>query len=648
MPKPFRQICMSIVTAALITPLLAQSEHDAGRVATMASLSPANNATSKDHPMTIVADLSDASRKLLHAEIEIPVRTGPFTFTAARWIPGNHSPSGPIGDLTGIAVTANGHTIPWRRDDIDMYAFHVQVPAGVTRLHIHDDFLAVGQGIDVAPNLVELEWERLMLYPAGVPVQQIVVQPSVIVSPNWQLGTALTRITSSGNRTTFARTNIGQLEDSPVLAGRYFREIPLTPAIHPQHFLDVAADSPADLEQNLSPHFLAALNKLVLEAGAMYGPPHYDSYHFLLTLSEYAGRHGQEHQQSSNDGCSRDGYANPAQAELNAELLPHEFTHSWNGKYRRPIGLNTPDFATPMKGELLWVYEGMTRYLGDVLAARSGFETNVHYRNSLAFWAAWQDVNPRRIWRNTEDTAIAASVQGGSIAYIDWRGSQDYYAEGELLWLDVDTTIRKLTGNRKSLHDFSLLFLAKGGATGPITVPYDLNEIVSDLNQVAPNDWAAFLRYRITALTPHANLDGIDQAGWHLVYKDEPGLYEQAFFGRFKAIDAYFSLGLLLANDGTVLEVRFFSPAFTARLAPDEKIVSINGRDFSAESLHSALLETRRGSKNSSVPIHMTVRSGDADREVLIDYHDGNKYPALERSPDTPDVLGEILTPMTP
>ena len=647
MPSQLRQIGISIVAAALIAPLYAQSERNDGQVATMASISSSNNMTSSANPMTIIADLSDVSRKLLHAEIEIPVTPGPFTFTAAKWIPGIHSPTGPIGNFTGIVVKGNDRTIPWRRDDIDMYAFHVEVPVGVTRLHIHDDFIAVGN--DIAPNLVELEWERLMLYPAGISVQQIVVQPSVIVPKGWQLGTALTRTKSSGNTTTFAETSIGQLEDSPILAGRYFREISLAPDVKPQHFLDVAADSAADLDQNLSPQVITALNKMVLEAGVMYGPPHYNSYHFLLSLSEYAGRHGQEHQQSSNNGLSHDGFSNPLQADLNASVLPHEFTHSWNGKYRRPVGLNTPDFATPMKGELLWVYEGMTQYLGNVLAVRSGFETKDQYRDALAFWAAWQDINLRRTWRNTEDSAVAAPIQGGSLAYIDLRGSQDYYAEGQLLWLDVDTTIRKLTDNKKSLHDFTLLFLAERGATGPITVSYDFNEIVSDLNQVVPNNWAKFLRDRITELTPHANLDGINRAGWHMVYKDEPGLYEQAFFGRFKAIDAYFSLGLLLGNDGTVLEVRFLSPAFDASLAPDERIISINGNSFSSEALHKTLSEAKRGSNpsDSGAPIHMIVRSGSEDREVLINYHDGEKFPALKRISDAPDVLGEVLTSMT-
>ncbi|WP_187143127.1 M61 family metallopeptidase [Terriglobus albidus] len=596
--------------------------------------------------MTITANLTDAPRKLLHAEIEIPVKPGPFTFTAAKWIPGSHSPTGPIGEFAGIVVTGNGQAIPWRRDDIDLYAFHVVVPNGVTRLHIHDDFLAVSQGIDVAPNLAELEWERLMFYPAGVPVSQIVVVPSVIVPEGWHLGTALIPAKSTGNTTTFAQTTIRHLEDSPILTGRYFKEIPLAPGIAPQHFLDVAADSPQDLDQNLTPAFLAALNKLVPEAWAMYGSHHYDSYHFLLTLSDFAGRHGQEHQESSNNGGSHNAYSDPVQAVSNGELLPHEFTHSWNGKYRRPVGLDTPDFATPMKGELLWVYEGLTRLLGDVLAVRSGFETPEQFREALAYSAASLDQKPGRVWRNVEDSAISAPIQGGNMAYNNWRRSFDYYAEGELLWLHTDMLIRELTNGQKSLHDFCLVFFAKGGNTAPVTVPYNFDELVADLNQVAPYDWANFLREKITSLSPHADLDGITQSGWTLAYSDEASDYEKGEMG--KTIDAYFSLGLLVREDGTIGDVRFFSPAFEAKLSPGEKIITIDGRAFSRSALHKALMERKPESTDvdASKPIFITVQLGNALRDVPIMYHDGERFPRLERTVNMPDLLSDLLAPL--
>jgi predicted metalloprotease with PDZ domain len=359
---------------------------------------------------------------------------------------------------------------------------------------------------------------------------------------------------------------------------------------------------------------------------------HYVSYHFLLTLSDFAGRHGQEHQESSNNGGSRNAYSDPVQAELNGELLPHEFTHSWNGKYRRPVGLDTPDFATPMKGELLWVYEGLTRLLGDVLAVRSGFETAEQFRDALAFSAASLDEKPGRVWRNVEDTAISAPVQGGNMAYNNWRRNYDFYAEGELLWLHADMLIRKLTNGQKSLHDFCLIFLAKGGNTGPITVSYDFDELVSDLNQVVPFDWATFLHERITSLSSHADLDGITQSGWKLIYADEASSYEKANMG--KTVDAYFSLGLLTKDDGTIGEVRFFSPAFDAKLSPGEKIVTINGRAFSPATLQQALTERKSAysSSDAAKPIYMTVQNGSAVRDVSVIYHGGEQFPLLERN----------------
>jgi predicted metalloprotease with PDZ domain len=599
------------------------------------------NITSASNPMTITADLSDAPRKLLHADIDIPVNPGPFTFTAAKWIPGTHRPEGPINNITGLFVTANGQSLPWRRDDVDMYAFHVTVPAGVSRIHIHDDFLAVSNGGGVAPNLAMLEWERVMLYPAATPVAQICVVPSIKLPDGWQLGTALTPTGTSGSTTAFAQTTINQLEDSPVIAGRYFKEIPLAPGATPPHFLDAAGDTADSID--FPPAMLAALNKLVAEANAMYGSYHYNTYHFLLSLSDSAGYQGLEHHQSSDNGVGPEGYSDPTEALFNADLLPHEYTHSWNGKYRRPAGLATPDYATPMKDQLLWVYEGMTQYLGGILSARTGFQTPEQYRESLANTAASLDMKTGRVWRSTEDTAVASSIlRNTSAAYSNWRRGQDYYPEGELIWLDADTLIRKLTNNQKSLHDFCLVFLAKGGNTGPIVVPYDFNEIVADLNSVAPYDWSAFLTQRLTSLAPHADLEGIERSGWRLIYRDAPTAYQRAGLALSHAISAYYSLGINLHADGTISDVRFFSPAYNAKLAPDAKVIAVNGHVFSASALNTAL----KNAKSNSAPIRLLIQVGDEIREVSIDYHDGPRYPTLERIPNTPDVLSEIIAPM--
>jgi predicted metalloprotease with PDZ domain len=517
-------------------------------------------------PIQITADLSDAPRKLFHAEVDLPVTPGPLTLTTPKWIPGHHTPNGAVAEITGVVFTANGQTLAWRRDDVDLYQFHLTIPQGVSTLHAHLDCIVTDR---VSQKLAAMEWEALMLYPANTPVRDIPIQPSVKVPAGWGIGTALTPVSSGaypvpapGAVTQFAATTVEQLQDSPIIAGQYFHEFPLAPEITPKHYIDVVSDLAED--SNLRPAVLASLSNLVREADALYGSHHYHVYHFLLTLSDVAGGGGLEHGQSSDNGVGEKGFADGAHELREADLLPHEFTHSWNGKYRRPAGLYQPDFATPQQGALLWVYEGMTQYLGSVLAARAGFETQAQYRDRLAETAAILDYTPGREWRSTEDTAIAASVVRSYTPWMNWRRGQDYYQEGLLLWLDADTLIRKLTQNQKSLNDFEKIFLGKGGNTGPLIVTYDFNELVQDLNAVAPYDWATFLHDRIDKINPHADLAGIEQGGYRLVYKDKPSATQHTMAGmpggRRAGAGCWFSIGLSVGGDGSISDVRWNGP----------------------------------------------------------------------------------------
>jgi predicted metalloprotease with PDZ domain len=472
-------------------------------------------------------------------------------------------------------------------------------------------------------------------------VAQIPIAASLTVPQDWKLGTALTVASKQGLETSFAPVSVAQLVDSPVITGRYFREIPIAPEITPKHYLDVAGDAAEDVD--LKPEYLAALNQLVRETGPLFASRHYETYHFLLSLSDVIREEGLEHHQSSDNGIEEKGVSDPKLAVLNAELLPHEFTHSWNGKYRRPIGLATPDYATPQKGDLLWVYEGMTQYWGDVLAARSAFWTPESYREALAWSAARLEVKPGRTWRNLEDTAIAGqTLRGNHLSWSNWRRGQDYYQEGELLWLDADTTIRQLTHDKKSLNDFCLKFLAVGGNTPPKVVPYDFEEIVADLNSVAPYDWRSFLTERLDSHAAHAPLGGIEHGGYKLVYATEPTDYEKAFLSETKLTDAWFSAGLLVRPDGTIGDVRMGSPAFQAGLGPGTKLVAINGHGYTEDVLKQAI----RAAKGTTGPIELIVSNDNEFRTVRLDYHDGEKYPRLERVQGTPDLLDEILRPL--
>jgi predicted metalloprotease with PDZ domain len=602
----------------------------------------------------ITADLSDAPRKLYHAEVDIPVQPGPVSLTTPKWIPGNHRPTGPVDEITGVVFTANGKVLPWRRDDEDLYEFHVTVPAGVTTLHAHLDCIVTAR---ISQKLAVLEWEKLLLYPSHIPVKDIPIQPTVIVPKGWGIGTALTPTSGgdtnftggplpNGTPTHFAATTVEQLEDSPVITGEYFHEFALAPEITPKHFIDVVADSPEDSQ--LRPALLVELNNLVRETGAAYNSRHYNVYHFLLTLSDVAGGEGLEHGQSSDNGVGEKDFSDAAHQLAESDLLSHEFTHSWNGKYRRPFNLYQTDFAKMQEGSLLWVYEGMTQYLGNVLAARSGLKSQEQYRDVLAASAANLDYKPGREWRSTEDTATAASIlRGGNPAWANWKRGQDYYQEGELFWLDADTTIRKLTDNKKSLTDFLHIFLAKGGNTGPLIVPYNRDELIADLNQVVKYDWATFMHDRIDAINPHADLAGIEQGGYKLVFTDKPTRSARTMASaggrRGGGIDVWYSIGIRAMGDGTVSDVRWNGPADKSKLFPGQKIIAVNGNVFSGDALRTAIKEA----KGKSEPIHLILQGDTFVTTADLDYHDGERFPSLVRVDGIPDYLDDITKPLT-
>jgi len=606
-------------------------------------------------PIRITADLTEAPRKLYHAEIDLPVHAGENSFTTPEWIPGNHRPTGPAEDITGVVFSVDGKPLQWRRDDVDLYEFHVEVPKGVSTIHAHLDCIVLARASD---KLAVLEWEKLLLYPSHTPVKEIPVQPSVTVPKGWGIGTALTPVqpfdanTKPGGTVQYQPTTVEQLQDSPVIAGEYFHEFALAPEIKPAHFIDVVSDRPDD--SNLRPEILRSLNNLVREADKAYASHHYNHYNFLLTLSDVAGGEGLEHGQSSDNGTEELGFANGKHLLGNAELLSHEFTHSWNGKYRRPDKLYQTDFSKPEVGELLWVYEGMTQYMGNVLAARDGMWTPQQYRDMLALSASQLDYKSGRIWRSTDDTAIAASIlRGGSPVWSNWKRGQDYYQEGELLWLDADTLIRQLTNDQKSLTDFFHIFLGKGGNTGPLIVTYNREELIRDLNEVVKYDWADFFHKRVDLINPHADLDGITRGGYKLVYQDRPSASEITLLTgggrRGGGPDLWYSLGMRIAKDGTITDVRWGGPADKAKLAPGQRLIAVEGRALPADGDDQILLfhEVLTAAKSSTQPMHLIVGSESYVSLVDLDYHDGERYPVLVRDGSGKDYMDEIITPLT-
>jgi predicted metalloprotease with PDZ domain len=603
-------------------------------------------ANAQHTPIQIHADLTDAPRKLYHADVVLPVHRGPLDLITPEWIPGAHGPDGPVSNITGIRFEVDGKPLPWRRDPVNTYEYHLDIPAGVSTLHAHLDCIYSR----ATRTTATLEWEDLMLYPAHTPVRDIAIQPTVTVPAHWGIGTSLKPITTydpqhpEGGTTQYAPTTVEMLEDSPIMTGLYFHEYALAPGISPQHFMDVIGPTAASIVA--SPETVEEMSRLIHEAFAMYGPPHYTSYHFLILLEGTGGGGGLEHHESSDNTLQTDFFTGYKPSVGMAGLLPHEFTHSWNGKYRRPDGLSTPDYATPMQDNLLWVYEGLTNYLGDVMGERIGMVTAEQYRQDLALTAALMDSESGRAWRSIEDTTFDSAMPRngggrGSNAWRSWKRGTDYYPEGSIFWLDVDTTIRHLTQDKKSLRDFLQIFLQKGGSGVPRVEPYSLEEIEADLNQVVKNDWAGFIQTRLYDVLPHVNTEGIEQGGYRLEYTADPTPEMQRELSHDPAFATWFSIGLELGKDGTISDVRVGSTADKAGFAPGQKITAVNGSVFTIELLTDAL----KASRGKSTPIQLIIQDGDTVTSVTFTYGEGLRYPRLTRVPGTPDLLTEILTP---
>ena len=606
-------------------------------------------ALAKDSPVELRVDATDAPRKLLRANLHLPAKPGPLTLWYPKWIPGEHGPTGPINDLVGVKMSANGKPIAWTRDPENMFAINLDVPQGVDAIDVAMEFFYSGgdgqfsAGGSVTPKLACISWNHVVLYPAGAKAAEIQYATSLKLPRGWKFGTALPVAKDAGDEVTFAPVSLETLVDSPLIAGQHFRTIDLTPGKTPPNYLHIVADSAAALE--VKPEQSAKITRMVAEAHELYGATHYRAYHFLLTLSEHVDHFGLEHHESSDNRRGEDLFTDDQAFKLGMGLLPHELTHSWNGKYRRPADIATADFQQPMKTELLWVYEGLTTYLGDVLTARSGFYDEDTARQTLAWEAAQLDQKGGRQWRPLADTAVAAQLLYGSPrSGSSRRRSVDFYPEGKLIWLDVDVTIRQKTGGKKSLDDFCRMFFG-GESGGPKVVTYTLNDLIAALNKVAPNDWRAFFNERVYAVNPRAPMGGIENGGWKVVFQDERTELQKGIEGKYHFTDAMFSLGFSIDKEGKVGDVAPNSPADKAGVASGMKLIAVNGRKMTPELFRAAI---KHAKEDPNAPVELLVENNDFYQSLKIDYHGGEKYPRLERDESKPDLLGEILKGRTP
>ena len=588
-------------------------------------------------------DASDIERHIVHVHESITGLKGDTVLLYPEWLPGDHAPDGHIDRFAGLKIAANGANIPWTRDTVNVFAFHVRPPASST-VEVDFDYLSptssgVG-GAESSGEILILEWNSLILYPAGYFTRQIPVQTDLTIPPAWQFGSALETASSAGNVIRFKRTSVETLVDSPVYAGRYASRIDLDPGSAVPVHMDLFADRPGLLA--IKPEQIDQYRALVKQAYKLYGSHHYAHYDFLYSLSDRVEMLGLEHHQSSENGMMPTEFTDWDKQGWGRDLLPHEYTHSWNGKFRRPADLWTPNYNVPMRDSLLWVYEGQTQFWGEVLAARSGVWTKQQALDQLAQTAAYFEAIPGREWRPLQDTTNFAIIDPlHRLSWRSWQRQADYYPEGQLIWLDADTLIRERSQGKRSLDDFARAFFGiNDGSMTPVT--YTFEDVVKALSAVEPYDWSSFLHDRLDRTGKLAPLAGIVRGGYKLVFTDAPSELAKAVDAQRKRTSLLYSIGLSMdEKEGTISEVLWNSPAFNAKLTEGMQILAVDGSAYTADALKTAIASA----KNGVSPIELIVKIQDQFKVVKIDYHGGLRFPHLERDPAVPARLDDLLTP---
>jgi len=630
---------LGLASTTLLAPLVPQAA---------AQTLPATSDAPYPGTIALAVDATDLDRKIFRVRETLPVAPGPMALYYPRWLPGTHSPSAAVSQLAGLRLSGSGKPIEWQRDAVDTAAFRLVVPAGVDTLEVEFQFLSpVEPGTErqvVTEDIVGVQWNAVVLYPAGHAATKIAIQPTLTLPEGWKAGTALELAAQRGGRFEFKATDLDTLVDSPVFAGRHLQRVDLDPdaakAGRPPVFLNVVADRPA--QNVIGPEQLAAHRALVTQADKVFASRHFRHYDFLLAVSDQFGGIGLEHHQSSENGVKGGYFLDWAKGSASRTLLPHEYAHSWNGKYRRPADLWTPHFNTPMRNSLLWVYEGQTQYWGAVLAARSGLVPPGDAREDLAATAAWAEARSGRAWRNLQDTTNEPLLWAGRGRgdWRSWQRSADYYDESRLVWLEADMLIRARSNGKRSLDDFARAFFgAEPKRLQPLTYTFD--DVVSGLNAVLPYDWVHFLRTRLDTHEPAAPLAGLTAAGWKLGWTDKPSDAYKARLAAYKLTDFNYSLGFDLGENAKINNVNWGSPAFLAGVAPAATLLAVNGRAYTEDLLKEAIAEARTGG-----PIELLLKSGDRFRTVKIEWRGGLRYPTLQRIEGTPDRLATLFAPL--
>nr|WP_233523555.1 M61 family peptidase [Dyella solisilvae] len=595
-----------------------------------------------DGTLKINVDATDIAHRVFRVHEVVPAKPGPLTLLYPQWLPGNHSPTGTIDKLAGLVVKANGKVVPWKRDPLNVFAFHVDVPEGANNVEVEFQFLSAQdtrQGrVVMTPEMLDLQWNSVSLYPAGYFAKRVNAETSVTFPAGWQYGSALELASRDGDTVHFKPINFEDLVDSPIYAGKYFKRVDLDPGAKTPVFLNIVADDPKFLE--IKPEQLKVHQNLVQQMYKLYGAHHYNHYDFLFSLSDKMSGNGLEHHRSSENGVGTGYFTEWDKSMIMRDLLSHEFNHSWDGKYRRGADLATQNFNVPMQDSLLWVYEGQTQFWGYVMAARSGLWSHDEAIDMLANVAATYDRGRPGLqqWRNVQDTTNDPIIaMRRPLPYRNYQMSEDYYSGGQMIWLDVDGKLRDLTGNKRSIDDFAKSFFGMKNGEWDVNT-YVFEDVVKTLNDIAPFDWTTYLRERLDGHGPI--IGGFEANGWKLVYNDKPSAAAKAVETRLGGANLTYSLGVSVGKGGDIVDVLWDGPAFKAGLSPGMKLIAVNGKEYSSDAVKDAVTAA---AKDKNQPVELLVKNFDEYKTLRIDYHDGLKYPHLERIEGKADRLSELL-----
>jgi len=590
--------------------------------------------------MQLHVDASDINHKILRVRETIPVQqAGTMVLLYPQWETASHAATLEVAPLAGLVIKAGAARLACWRDPVNPFAFHVTVPEGVPTLQIEFQYLPSGGAAYLSPAMLLLQWQKVALYPAGWFTRNIAVQAALTMPHGFSFAGALDAAGVDDNRITFKETSFEDLVDAPVYAGLHVKRVALSADGAVPVRLTMFGDTEAALA--ITPVMLERYRALVATLPRLFRSQPYRHFDFLMSLSNVMLMGGgTEHQESTEINLPADYFSDSSAQMTNANLIPHEFGHAWNGRTHQPADLWQPNLNLPVGDSLLWVYEGQTEFWAGVVAARIGLQTVEHSKDALAMEAAKAATRVGRRWKSLQESNLDPIYMAGKAAYWrDWQRRSDFYGEGVLLWLDVDMLLRELTSDRHGMDDFAATFFGGGSNSRTITT-YTFADLCRALNAIAPYDWAGYFTTRLNAHDDAHLLDGLARAGYRLVYSDVPSDVYRAAETDAGVMDLSFSLGLTVGRQGAVKAVSWEGPAFQAGISRGARLTAVNQQAYTDDGLKTAI----KAAALTQTPIALTYEADGTTRTVSVSYTGSLRYPKLERIPGAVDRLDTLLT----